>query len=233
MSEPLVRHPRNSDGPFYVVKDECISCGAPESHAGELMSHDDSGHCFFVRQPSTSEEVSAAIGAVWVSCCAAVRYGGTDTAILTRIGNLGELSLCDNPPSPPPPTILRDCARFEYSSPDCNSSKRSDLKQIIRFIAKSLSDSYTRNSGFRYWWSSGSFRHEWAVSVSKNSIRFHVKSEGEGRWLLRMSENELARIGMAIALDGVLRKNGLFQNIRWFSVDEASGDLAFENPHPY
>jgi hypothetical protein len=197
------------------------------------MSHDESGHCFFVRQPSTSEEMSAAIGAVWTSCCAAVRYGGTDIAILTRLGNLGELSRCDNPPAPPPPIILRDCARFEFRNLDGKHSKRSDLKQILRFIAESLSNRYTRNSGFRYWWSSGSFRHEWGGISFRCSIRFHVKSEGEGLWLLRMSDNESARTGMAIALNDALRKNGLFKEIRWFSLDEVSGGLAFENPHPY
>ena len=31
------------------------SCGASESEAEGLMSHDEAGHCFFARQPTTEE----------------------------------------------------------------------------------------------------------------------------------------------------------------------------------
>jgi hypothetical protein len=41
-----------------------------------LISHDEDGHCFFARQPTTEDETSAAIRGVWASCCGAVRYAG-------------------------------------------------------------------------------------------------------------------------------------------------------------
>jgi len=210
-----------------------MACGAPESEAGDLMSHDDSGQCFFTRQPSTSNEVDAAIRAVWSSCCGAVRYGGTDSTILTRFANLGELLRCDIRPSPEPPIVVRDFARFEFRNPDSDPSVRSELRQIMNFIADSVSNQYARNFGFRYWWSSGSFRHEWGPRPFKNSIRFHLRNEGKGRWLLRTSENECARIGMAITIDNALRKSNLFQGIHWFSEDELSSGAGSGEVHPY
>jgi hypothetical protein len=233
MGEHYARNPNNCEGPFYVVKDECMACGAPELAAGDLMSHDDSSQCFFARQPSTQNEVDAAIRAVWASCCGAVRYGGSDSTILTRFANLGELSRCDARPAPEPPIILRDRARFEFRNPDGYGSGRSELKQIIQFVASSLSNQYTRSSNFRIWWSMASFRHHWGGSTFRNSIRFHVRREGTTRWQLSMSENECARTGMAIAIDNSLRSSPLFQEIRWFSEDELSCPNVVGKEHPY
>ena len=65
------------------MKDECISCGAPEFEARGLMAYDEEhSSCFFVRQPANPEEEYRAIRAVWVSCCGAVRYEGTDPAVV-------------------------------------------------------------------------------------------------------------------------------------------------------
>ena len=50
------RHPQNVAGPFYVANGECMACGAPEMQAGSMMSHDASGHCFSMRQPTATEE---------------------------------------------------------------------------------------------------------------------------------------------------------------------------------
>jgi ferredoxin len=235
MSDYYARNPSNCDGPFYVVRDECIACGAPESEAGDLMSHDDSGQCFFVRQPSNPHEVDAAIRAVWSSCCAAVRYGGGDPAILTRFANLGELSRCDVHPSPEPPIVVRDCARFEFRNPDSDASIRAELKSIMNFFSESMSNKYSQNSGFRRWSSSGSFSHQWGGPPFKHtfSIRFHFQNEGKGRWLLRMSENDYARTGMAIRIDSAVRRSDLFQGIRWFSEDEIMSGVGNGQLHPY
>ncbi|MFM7023633.1 MAG: ferredoxin [Flavobacteriales bacterium] len=71
------RHPLNVSGDFYVEKDSCILCGAPEVEASGLMEHSNDG-CYFVRQPQTDEEIEHAISAIAVSCVSAVRYGGTE-----------------------------------------------------------------------------------------------------------------------------------------------------------
>ena len=72
------------------MKHECISCGAPEFEARGLMAYDEEhSSCFFVRQPANPEEEYSAIRAVWVSCCGAVRYEGTDPAVVNRLERLG------------------------------------------------------------------------------------------------------------------------------------------------
>src|SRR6185312_16745977 len=82
------RTPRNASGPFYVVKGGCISCGAPEAEAPDLMAFDErETSCYFRRQPETPDETYRAVRAVRVSCCEAVRYGGTDPAILARLAS--------------------------------------------------------------------------------------------------------------------------------------------------
>ena len=90
MSEPE-RYHLNAPGPFFVAKDECIACRAPEHEAPELMSFDEAGgSCYFHRQPQTPEETEHAIRAVWVACCDAVHYGGADRRILARLAKLNE-----------------------------------------------------------------------------------------------------------------------------------------------
>src|SRR5258708_199660 len=88
------RHPQNVDGPFYVVNGECISCGAPEMHAPNLMSHDGNAYCFFTRQPATVEETNEAILGTWASCCGALRYGGKNREVLIRLAELGLAGQC-------------------------------------------------------------------------------------------------------------------------------------------
>ena len=82
-------YPKNVPGDFIVNDCECISCGAPEAEAPDLMTHDDKS-CYFKRQPSTPEELERAIRAVEVSCVGAVRYVGNDPKVLKRIAEMEE-----------------------------------------------------------------------------------------------------------------------------------------------
>jgi hypothetical protein len=77
----------NAPGDFYVEDQFCIVCKAPENEAPDLMSHDEGGyeHCYFKRQPQTAQETTQAINAIMVCCCGAVRYRGTNPAILARL----------------------------------------------------------------------------------------------------------------------------------------------------
>ena len=80
------RFSKNAPGPFYVGDGECITCLAPEHAAPDLIGFDEeANHCFFKKQPSTSEEYEHAMQAVWVSCCAAVRYSSDDPEVLYQI----------------------------------------------------------------------------------------------------------------------------------------------------
>jgi hypothetical protein len=97
-----IAYPDNAPGDFYVACDECITCCAPEQEAPDLMGffEDPDGsnarsHCYFARQPRTSDEFARAIRAVHVSCCEAVRYRGSDRFVLRRLVQLGNEQSCD------------------------------------------------------------------------------------------------------------------------------------------
>ena len=101
LTRPQDRTPLNAPGPFYVVKDQCIACCAPEAEAPELMAFDDHAQtCYFHRQPTTPSEVEHAIKAVLVACCDAVQYEGADPDIQRRLRSQGAAGP-DSPPWPP------------------------------------------------------------------------------------------------------------------------------------
>jgi len=81
-------HPKNAQGPFYVVHGWCIACGVPHSLAPELIAAPEDqrdSHCFFRKQPKTPEEIEQAIKAIAGSCCGAFRYAGSDKAIKEKL----------------------------------------------------------------------------------------------------------------------------------------------------
>jgi hypothetical protein len=87
-------HPSNAPGPFYVVREGCMACTAPEYEAPDLMAHvtEPYYHCYFKKQPSTAEEVERAI---WASCCGAVRYASAEPDVIARLSQLESASSCD------------------------------------------------------------------------------------------------------------------------------------------
>ncbi|WP_082565616.1 ferredoxin [Duganella sp. Root1480D1] len=82
------RFKKNAPGSFYTTG-ECLSCGAPESLAPELLAelNDDNSDTYFLRQPTTPEEIEHACQAIEVCCVDALRYGGDDPRIIERLGN--------------------------------------------------------------------------------------------------------------------------------------------------
>ncbi|HEX8457060.1 MAG TPA: hypothetical protein VF656_07175 [Pyrinomonadaceae bacterium] len=89
------RAPLNAEGDFYVEKDMCLACMAPEDEAPELMAFDEETFCYFKRQPETPAELEHAIAAICVSCIAALRYAGSDPVILERLKAKGAAAECD------------------------------------------------------------------------------------------------------------------------------------------
>jgi hypothetical protein len=221
-------HRANTDGPFYVVDGECIACGAPESEAGGLMSHDGSGHCFFKTQPKSSQQVDAAIRALWSSCCGAVRYAGKDQSILTRIAELGECSKCDeNVEFTLPKTRSR--VTFRYQSDD--HSVEPSLRSIVQFISSTRSQSeHCRYTDFKYRKTEASFIFHWYIDCS---IKFRVKHLQERRWLVSIEDNDQATIGTAISLDKSLQANHQVTEIKWFADDEVIDCVTGGAVHPY
>jgi hypothetical protein len=104
---PRAVHELNAPGAFYVEREMCIVCRAPERAAPDLMGFfddpDGSGrrsHCYFKRQPRTAAEVGRALEAIHVSCCGAVRYGGSDPAVVRELARRGDGDACDEPLEP-------------------------------------------------------------------------------------------------------------------------------------
>jgi hypothetical protein len=91
------RYPENVEGDFYVENQVCITCGAPEAEAPDLIEHSkkDYGHCYFKKQPETPDEIERAIQAMAVSCIAGIRYCGKNVTIIKRIYELGLQAECD------------------------------------------------------------------------------------------------------------------------------------------
>jgi len=84
-------HPQSAPGDFYVVNNECISCGAPHAVAPDLIGWADNvdpSHCIWKRQPATSQETDQAIDAVLASEVACHRYAGNDPRILGRLDSM-------------------------------------------------------------------------------------------------------------------------------------------------
>lgn len=100
-----VRLPKNVPGPFYTLgsrfadgsgwRGDCLACEAPEVEAPDLLAPLINGNydTYFVKQPTTPEEIEEACRAIEACCVAALRYGGTDPAIIKRLGNTAEY--CD------------------------------------------------------------------------------------------------------------------------------------------
>lgn len=80
-------HPESADGDFYVVNGECISCGAPHAVAPDLIGWArNECHCIWKKQPETPGELEQAFAAFDASEVGCYRYAGTDSTIITRIG---------------------------------------------------------------------------------------------------------------------------------------------------
>src|SRR4051794_24511491 len=86
--ETLCRFEKNVSGPFYTTG-YCLACDAPESEAPDLLAplKGDNYDTYFVRQPATADEIERACRALEVCCVAALRYGGTNPAVIRRLGN--------------------------------------------------------------------------------------------------------------------------------------------------
>ena len=106
MVTPLFeREPESAPGPFYVVKDQCITCSLPVQTTPEHIKYHKSPcgscsesrveHCVVIRQPETAEEIARMIEVVAGSCVAAYRYCGTDPEILRRVVKAGCKEQCD------------------------------------------------------------------------------------------------------------------------------------------
>jgi hypothetical protein len=91
------RTSRNVDGDFYSTGywapdgewGDCLDCALPEDSAPELLAdiENEDNYTHFIRQPENDDEVEKACDACEVCCVNALRYGGKDKNIITRLYN--------------------------------------------------------------------------------------------------------------------------------------------------
>lgn len=224
------------------------------------MSHDEDGHCFFVRQPVTAQETNAAIRSVWAGCCGAVRYGGSDAEILNRLAQLDATFQCDQQASGTYTHVVRNCAHFEYGAPKGEFSTRKLLEEIANVVAGAVRHyPDSECSTFRYSPKEASFQLGWGnseVNPRGHSVQFNVLHESADRWALRIFYDETVRDPLlrrffrllrgprpaeyadrrrviAISVDKALQKNAAFRSVRWFAEDKGPQDREHSRPHPY
>ena len=106
-------HPQSAPGDFYVVNNECISCGAPHAVAPDLIGWAEGTeyeHCIWKKQPETPQEMEQALAAFEASEVGCYRYAGCDPTVMKRIG----LDYCDQ-------TVIRP-EQIERPEMDDNSA---------------------------------------------------------------------------------------------------------------
>jgi hypothetical protein len=220
------RHPQNVAGPFYVANRECISCGAPEMEAGALMSHDGEGHCFFVRQPATAEEVNTAILSLRSSCCGAVRYGGHDHGILYRLAEIGESGACDFRLEKEPKQAQISHLTFEIVPAEAPNGGLLAAREIMEYFAGFLTKRGSVGSRVldsRFSGTTASFRFEWGHDwrPAPCSVTFALELYGENSWLLRIRREDRPNSpGDAIVIHKAMEHDSRFRRVRWFTEEE-------------
>jgi hypothetical protein len=203
-----------------------MSCGAPEVEAGTLMSHDGKGHCFFVRQPTTAEEVNAAILSLWSSCCGAVRYGGHDHGILVRLAEIGQSETCDFRLENAPKQAHLSHVTFEFVDAEAPKSGLLAAREIMEYFAGFLTKRYGAGSRVldsRFSGTTASFSFEWGHDSLPTpcSLAFALEADGENSWVLRIRREDRPNSpGDAIGIYKAIEHDMRFRQAKWFTDEE-------------
>jgi hypothetical protein len=207
------RTPSNVPGPFYVAKDECITCGAPEAEAPSLIRHDEEhGSCYFHRQPGNADDTYHALRAMAVCCVSAVRYAGTDPVILQRAAAISAADQCDHPVRAQN-AVPRTHVTFQLDG--------SDVQRVLESLAAALAatTSYikvTRSAATRIAYAYGA-KTDVDVTVRRSE-------DGAGRWLAMVSRRHcptMAHTGGPV--DDALRSMPGVSDLRWYTAEEYRG----------
>ena len=210
------RTPKNAPGPFYVAKDQCITCMAPEAEAPDLMAFDEEvTSCYFHRQPQSPNETYRAIRAMWVSCCGALRYGGRDAEVLTRLVNIGLVGQIDAPtdakPGPGPCTAVL----FAHSggAAGAHGIAAEVGRQMIAAFGYGSATTPTGSDA------EASFVWAWAPTIPGAALRLVVRAVVPGsRWVLLLADpHHPAAASIATSVDDALRAMRHVSDIKWYA----------------
>ena len=201
------RTPKNAPGAFYVAKDECIACRAPEAEARGLMSYDEEySSCFFERQPTTPEEEYRAIRAVWASCCRAVKYGGNDPRVVARLDNLERGRVA---------TAVTFAADSRESATDLLQSLGQNMASA--YVGATLSPATRTPRG-----DSSSLIVQWPGLPGEKAgpgVKLTLSSawDGQGRWSISIECGlPIQRPAAALQLSDALEKTSGLAHVRWY-----------------
>jgi hypothetical protein len=185
------------------------------------MSHDQTGHCFFARQPASTEETNAAILATWASCCGAIRYGGRQREVLVRLAELGLGEQCDVRLRDEPKPVTRNFVIFNFTQ--TTNSVAPKARQIMQHFAGFLSKEHSQGQvrEFGHIEDCASFRYEWAGgNADRRNVVFLLEPRGKG-WSLRIRrEDGISTTSFAIVVEKALRSDARFSEAHWFSEEE-------------
>jgi hypothetical protein len=219
------RYPLNN-GDFYIRNGECITCGAPQAEAPDIIEHGMDGHCYFKKQPQTETELDQAINAMMVSCISALRYGGTEEKILKRLYEDGMADLCDNIPEGKYSILVRDRVSFNFEGL---------MDELANFlIAKFTSmgahvriENVTNNHIDHF-----SFVKRWAGGHS--GLMYDCTRKTDDGYSLQICTekgktiNEITGIGAL--LHDFLKVDPRITNIKWFARNTPA-DLFYDKPY--
>jgi len=208
------RTPKNAPGPFYVAKDQCITCMAPEAEAPMLMGFDeDAPSCYFRRQPETAEEVYRAMRALRVACCDALRYDGSDPEVARRLVVAGSGAQVDRPPEPGVPLAPCDRVTFAFEGAETPEAVASTVGK--RMAADYPFGAVTEPVSGDGW---ASVVYSWSPNVGGLELVVLPSEEGGGRWLLVVEgAGHPALTAITGHVDDALRATGRASDVRWYT----------------
>ncbi|BAV05997.1 hypothetical protein FLA_2012 [Filimonas lacunae] len=216
--EDCEKYPEGEIGDFYSQNNSCITCGAPEAEAPDLIEHSmkEYGHCYFKKQPSTPDELGRAIKAMEVACVASIRYGGQDEAILKRLYERNLSDLCDHKPAGDYKTIIKNEVRFHYTG---------RLKDLSRHIAYTLLSKHpwlkskivnfdTNTIDFI------TFTHRWRPFLSGTIYTCHLNDNGTFTIIITLEEDAHLNhiIYAAMHLNEILQQLPGVSHLIWFDT---------------
>jgi hypothetical protein len=213
------RYPENSQGDFYVENGVCITCGAPEAEAPDLIEHskNEYGHCYFKKQPETEDEIERAINAIAVSCISGLRYGGTDEKILKRLYEIGEGGQCDHKPTGNYKTLICDNVTFLFNGSIQELSELMTTKLVAGQIHLNKHIVNFKIANDKYF----EFVYRWTNGATGNIFRCHSFGKNRFRVEIGIEENghEISIRGNSMTLNYILYSDKRISNILWVDKD--------------
>jgi len=229
-------HPLNAPGDFYVEDGCCTACEVPFTEAPGQFKYDDSYHCYVCRQPSTPEDINGMLNAIACSELQCIRYRGADAQIFDRLAAIGEVEICDNPPTGFQPRI-RNHVAFTTAA---DVSLPHLVSQFTKFLEEQKTDSFSydikrphvRGTFARLRFAAQITIPEMRSKCQYDTAKFQSLDASDSRGdFCAYHENESSP-GVSWLLHRWLAAYAEFGNVHWFTKNEwlAKNYVGHEQP---